>query len=359
MKKSKKHKGSRKTHLRIFTRGIKPSYIILIIVFLMISAGYINFAPVAWIDGEAVDRRELKLYMDSHRSYVYGQYQKKYNAEYSKNFWTRSFNGQKPVNTLKETALEKLKKVKAAQILARDLGVRASINYRSFLFQLKDENARRKKVLETGGIIYGPQQYDEQAFYEYLQENMLIQIKEKLKDTLFKPSEEELKLYYEENRKKMFRIVDTVDTEWIYIKSSSRNSALNVLERIRLEMEETRDFDKCIKEINGGKYKDVLRTDRQFGGMRAKEQAINEPELYNSALALNAFETSEMMEIGETIGFLACTNRNSNSFIPYNDCRDNVVRAFIDDKYQDYIDAKIRSASVTKNSLAWDLVRVY
>jgi hypothetical protein len=345
MKKNKRDKKSSKGCFWKSFKGITLLSIIGVIMLVALFVGYISFAPVAWIDGEAVDKRELNLYMESERSNVYGQYQTKYGAKYSKDFWTSSFDGQKPENTLTETALGKLKKDKVIQILARELGVSDSISYGSFLNQFKSENNRRKDLLKTNGVIYGPQQYEERIYYDYLLENMITQSEVKLKDTLFKYTEEELRSYYEEKKGQMFRNVDTVETEWIYIKGSNNASSLDTLEKLRRKMAESQNFSKYVKEINDEKYEIVFRNVRQFGGERAKEQARNEPELYNSALALNKNEISELIEAGGTTGFLVCTDRKGNSYIPYNDCRDNVVRAFIEDKYQKYIGILLREQS--------------
>ncbi|MNG35315.1 hypothetical protein D3C84_1220210 [compost metagenome] len=66
------------------------------------------------------------------------------------------------------------------QQLAQSNGLEVSADYGQFLQRLREENERRKALLQTGSPIYGPTQYSEWSFYDYIHSNLVIKLKEKL-----------------------------------------------------------------------------------------------------------------------------------------------------------------------------------
>ena len=135
---------------------------------------YIQLAPVAWVEGEAVDRRELAIFMESQRAAVITQFRTEYSAVYDENFWYTVYDGLRPIDALREQALTVLKRDKLALIVAKELGIVDSVNYRQFTKSLFEENKHRQEMHAAGGVIYGPIQYSERDYYFHTLENAML-----------------------------------------------------------------------------------------------------------------------------------------------------------------------------------------
>ncbi|BBH22307.1 hypothetical protein Back11_36520 [Paenibacillus baekrokdamisoli] len=134
---------------------------------------------VATVNGEPIRYGELEILMLRQRSDVIQYFYDKYNAEDSTQYWTTAFGKERPIDRLKSAALAEAKKIKIQQIIARNEGVVQRIDYSDFRNDWIQENDRRKRAAAQKQMIYGPLQYDENTYYEYLFSNMVLQVKEK------------------------------------------------------------------------------------------------------------------------------------------------------------------------------------
>ena len=67
------------------------------------------------------------------------------------------------------------------------------------------ENSRRLAAKKSGKIIYGPVQYSEEVYYNYLFSNMVNKLKEYLATNVFRISDNELRAFYENRKENLFR----------------------------------------------------------------------------------------------------------------------------------------------------------
>lgn len=118
------------------------------------------------VGGEQVEAEELRLISGWQRDRVLGYFLRIYGAEEDAGFWTRSFEGDRPVDRLLRLGLIETVKVKMRQSLARRLGIRNITTFESLRRRWEGENIRRKEVSEEGGQVYGPLQYTLEEYFE-------------------------------------------------------------------------------------------------------------------------------------------------------------------------------------------------
>lgn len=145
------------------------------------------------INGESVTKAEFLSIMSSLKGSIYSRFAQKYGVSDSENFWNTSFNGEVPIDILKEETVNKLKVIKVEQILMKNNGIASDISYEGFLQALKEENQRRKKAVSQNEPIYGPVQYDELVYYDVLHQNRLERLKLKLIPGELSPSDADKK----------------------------------------------------------------------------------------------------------------------------------------------------------------------
>ncbi len=162
-------------------------------------------ALVATVNGEPVICREFMLLARSQRSRVINEYLHNHGGEYGSDFWSRNYNGKTPMDVLKKRTLDTIVSIKIQEICARQAGLVDDISYRGFLKALEAENHRRLVAKQTGKVIYGPVQYSEEVYYNYLFSNLVNNLKENLAGSVFSITDEKLKATYERQKDSLYR----------------------------------------------------------------------------------------------------------------------------------------------------------
>jgi hypothetical protein len=120
----------------------------------------------------------------------------KYNASYNgPDFWDHPFNNITPKEWIRRRTLQQLVEDKVKIKIMQQYGVLPGFDYTLFLKAFKDENEKRKILVEQGQVIYGIQQFEASSFYEYVISNALLETERRML-AVDPPSEKELRDYY-------------------------------------------------------------------------------------------------------------------------------------------------------------------
>ncbi len=133
-------------------------------------------ATVATVNGEAVPVREFELFLAKDRAAAYAYFQQHYGVADGPGFWTTAHGGQTPTAYLEKRALADLTADAVQRALAHQYGLLADPGYPAFLQALKTENARRALALTQHQPVYGPVQYTEANYFDYLLGNLVAQL---------------------------------------------------------------------------------------------------------------------------------------------------------------------------------------
>lgn len=174
----------------------------ILLSFLYFKAKSDVYTHVAKVNGVIIPVREFRQQMLKNRLEVIIYFKQKRGVDVTSEFWNSSYDGEKPVEMLKKTTLNQLIKIKVEQLLAKREGLIKQIKYTSFLKHLEKENRKRKKDYAENRVIFGPEQYGEAQYYDYLHSNMVIKLKKKLASKELSITENDIKRYYEANPSK-------------------------------------------------------------------------------------------------------------------------------------------------------------
>jgi len=173
-------------------------YILYLIVQLITASCNDNTpAMVARVNNELVTKSELQYWMLLKKANVYNYFYRKYKVDDSDQFWTQKRGGEIPLETLKELALENVKRCKTQQILALEKGIINTTNFNEIIGEMDKVNAERKEKAEKGEPIYGPVQFTTRTYFFHVFDKMVIELKNELVKNELKPHKEELQLMQE------------------------------------------------------------------------------------------------------------------------------------------------------------------
>jgi hypothetical protein len=160
------------------------------------SFGDDDTSTVVQIDGERVSKGEFVWRMNGFRSACFNFFMQKYNASYNgPDFWDHPFNSITPMEWIRRRTLQQLVEDKVKIKIMQQYGVLPGFDYTQFLKAFRDENEKRKILIEQGQVIYGIQQFEESSFYEYVLSNALLETERRML-AVDPPSEKELRDYY-------------------------------------------------------------------------------------------------------------------------------------------------------------------
>lgn len=116
----------------------------------------------------------------------------------SDDFWNSTFGDEKekPIDVLKEKALEFLKHSHTVFSLSKEQGVIADDSFKSIKKMFYEENENRK----TDDIVYGVTGFDFPSYYDWLLSNCELELENIEEDSI---SQREIENYYKANKEKI------------------------------------------------------------------------------------------------------------------------------------------------------------
>lgn len=123
---------------------------------------------VATVDGVAVPMRELQIFLAKDRAAILAHYQSNPSAGRGDAFWTRPVDGETPAARLTDAALADVARTTVQLELAAQHRLIADASYSTFLAAFGAENDRRRAAAANHQVVYGPVQYSEANYLDYL-----------------------------------------------------------------------------------------------------------------------------------------------------------------------------------------------
>lgn len=135
---------------------------------------------IAIVNDFHITAEEFEIYLEESRTEVISIFIRQHNLkDIPPHFWEKEFDGIKPLDILKETAIREAIKTKIRLVYMYENEVIDSPDYSSFLSIYHDFMAERSNYGKEN-ILYGPVLFSERAFFDYWYSNCLIELKDKL-----------------------------------------------------------------------------------------------------------------------------------------------------------------------------------
>jgi|GEM_PF-6935572 len=136
-------------------------------------------AAVALVNGDAVTLKEFKARMPRLRGEIMTYCQQTYGLDPNEpTFWSASCGGKSSLERLKEATLRLLEEDRIRERAAVKAGLHAAIGYDAFLQAWQTENRDRARRVAAGQVIFGPREFSESAYYQYVVANTVLALKQ-------------------------------------------------------------------------------------------------------------------------------------------------------------------------------------
>ena len=336
---------------KFYLLKLKPIVIILTtIVLLIVISLTLNHlvkskdnSTVLTINGEPVSEDEFSLIMSGLRANVFSYFSQKYGAKDNINFWTTSFNGEVPADILKQNTIDELKRIKIEQILMKVYAITDDISYFGFLKDFKNENERRKIAVTKNLPIFGPIQYEEKIYYNYLQSERTEKLKQILSCKELFISEEEIKIYYNENKEKKYRKPDYINIEKITLpvtndkeevsadkKAKAKMAISQIMKRIR----NGEKFESVVSDYKSKGVKDIEYEEQVFDGSTLRIYTTLYPETCAKINDLKINQTSNIIVEKNSLNVIKIVDKKTEVYKTYEEVKVQIRKELINKKYE-------------------------
>ena len=155
---------------------------------------------VATVNGQPIPMRELQIYLSKDRAAVLARYQSNPAAGKGDRFWNQIVDGGTPAELLTQSAMADVKKTTVQLQLAAQYKLIADPSYSSFLTAFNAENNRRATAIANHQPVYGPVQYTEANYLDYVIGQYAYELEPKLEaDGSLPVTDADLNAYYTAN----------------------------------------------------------------------------------------------------------------------------------------------------------------
>lgn len=325
-------------------------------------------AEVVHINGQPVSASEFKLILDRHRSEVYRYFNDKYGVKDSVSFWSLTINGENPGEMAKKLALKELVSWKVQLDLAQKYGLIPDSSYASFLDRLRTENKQRKEDQLNHKPVFGPLSFDEQTYYSYEKSNLTSQLKKTLAQQVWKVSDESFVQFYDQNKERLYKEPYTMKIHKAGISFLDRDHIANeqwkeesfqLLTQAGQAISNGTSFDKAIDQISKSSALSVVRGDQTFSPDTVLQDSRMDKEIWNAAASLQPGQVSDPIEAFDGAYYLIeLTDKKDNGYKPFDLIRDQVEAAYLDQRYDEFLNKEIQQAKVEINQRSWSAIEL-
>lgn len=302
---------------------------------------------VMCVDTEPVTVREFMQRMEyEYRAITIDYFTNKYDVAIEEDFWNQEFDGITPKDYLINKTTQACTEIKIQELEMKKMGLLEDISYSSFLDDLQIENQRRKEIIEEGGVIYGPEQYSENEYFEYVFGNLKKDLKNKMADTYGWLEEKELKKYYDKNKEVYYKTSDDIEILKLVVPydKDTRENLYQQLHKISMQVSDRLSFEK-----EAGKFGKV--TAQSFTEESARTDSRYYEVLKLAAMKIPQDSVSNVLDDGENLAIIYCVAKKEGDYITYEQVAENVIKLYVDDCYEKWLEKRTGEVSVELKNL--------
>ncbi|QGH36125.1 hypothetical protein GI584_19650 [Gracilibacillus salitolerans] len=316
---------------------------------------------IATVNDISIVEREFRLQLNNLKPGVQNYFRNSYGAEITDNFWREEFNGENPMELLKEKALREAIKAKLELSLAREYKLINFVSYDELLEHLQEENERRQEAISDGEVIYGLASFSENQYYRHIIKNIRLNLKDKLSrhenDPLY-PTQKELQISFNDHfdewtNKRYAYTIHKISIP--YQDSASMQNAEVKAEKALSDLESGKSFEEVSKLYNeDNKVLSQTISDENNRGERLSTVNLL---MTVESLDVNEFSKTVIHENG-SYNIIKLVDQMSGDEEAYQENIDLVRNMVVDEKYDDYIQELIDKAEISINQSNYDTVNL-
>ena len=305
-----------------------------------------------------ISRDEFMLHFNKNISLTTNYFYQNYKAQIDNDFWEKSFEGEVPIDYIKEKTIDRIVQIKIVHQLAVEHGLLKPFTYYDIVKWWNMHNGERKKKLEKGGVIYGPVQDSFDNYYEYFYLNLGIKLKDYLNQSLFNVSDSILKEYYENIKQEYFSYTPSVEVEYIeypYDASMDITAIQDTMERLKEIALEDDSLKSAIGIVPKTYYQQASYSDTI--SIIGEDNPDHERKMFATQLSPDEVKVFHSKE-HRTFYLMKCLSRDQDEIYSFEKVKKDVIWYYQKKQYDDLIDSLKQKTVVSFNQSEFDKIKM-
>lgn len=276
---------------------------------------------VALVNQVPVYKDEFMWRMTGLRSACYDYFIQKYVVQNTAAFWHQSFNGECPLEWIKQKTLAQIREDRGKLAVMQRYGVLKGFCFEQFQQACSRENEKRKWLAANQSVVYGMVNMDAYTLYEYILSNALQETKRRML-ALEPPPADTLKKLYEQLKEEQFHLVPTISVAYTSI-TGERDSITQTL---------------------------------TFNPAYSKSDELEWGSVYTQSMRLK--KTGERSLVFKNAGgqdcFVTCTAFHDNGYLPFEQLTGNLQSLYAEAIFDAWVKASLAHEAIAINRQGWD-----
>ncbi|WP_053983607.1 peptidylprolyl isomerase [Niameybacter massiliensis] len=304
------------------------------------------------INQKSIGKDEIYFIVSSMKSSVISQVQGKYGLAYNESFWDTQVDDTTPRNILEEKVIETLVRNTVIEELLSAEGILQYDSFEAFNKLLVNVNEMRKKAVANKEVIYGPIEYSQFDYYNYLMANNLITLRERyMASEKVELTDDRLRAYEQSHPELIHTEAHTLNTDLIYMKFVEEDGTINAhkeqlyftsMNEIYRLLEEGKEIEELLKL-----YPDLLSYEAHLFTEETERQDMN--SYGNLMEALNQVKEGAFTPVTRDNGayYIGILNKKEEGDKrPFEEYRDFLAIKYTEEWIQNHIDTLAATAEV-------------
>jgi hypothetical protein len=298
------------------------------------------------IDNYDVSESEFQAFLQSNKALTTSYFKRTYNADYDKDFWTASFNGENPLEYAKQKAMDELVKVKIEQIIMKENGIVSDISYETFLKSYDRENKDRARKVANNQPIYGPKKYGKAEYYSYHQSMNVQKLIDKwTKEAQSKLPDDKLKLYYDKVKQQYFHKGYEFEYERISIDSKADVKEERWNEIVQAASSKNISLDEAAASLGVHLSTEHLTLNLTE---TSKEDTLSQ-NLYTQFLDFSEGDYTDFDQSGDEMYRYRLLVKRDRGIEKYEDVKNAVIQLYVQERLQEDVSKRLKETKIEMN----------
>ena len=311
------------------------------------------YQTVGEIAGQPVALGELQLFVDDVRQQTNSYFKKNYSLDaITEEEWRKDFSGESPVDYAIGLAMEELVPYKVVEQKLVELGSSEDFSYRAFVNRWQKENEDRQQKEASGEVIYGPVQYTERVYYDYLNESYQEELAAQLRQ---EPTEEELQAFYDDNPD-LFQEFGSVTLQCVVLPQEDFSQEQG--EEARNILLQALEAGATFADASVQAGIDEYTQERTFTAEDLSSPDVRAfPDVEDAVYTLQPGDTTDLIQNGDLEWlFFYCETRQEGGRTPFAECRDALEEIYVEQAFDMSLEQAQSSAQIIIYDQARELI---
>lgn len=327
------------------------SLVLLCMISMLVGCQKDGEKVVLQIDDISVSEAEFEMAMSENRTDVILYFGETYGeSQFEETFWTKVYgkNNEKPIDVLKQKAVDEITSNLAVLLSAKEAGIISSVSYEDILEMYIQENEARKESVDKGEVIYGVTTFEFRDYYDWLISNCKMQLRNQLSE---KVTEQEIRDYYEKEKENIAKIPSVLTCKQYFIPiDEDKEKALENAKTLLNEINTGKTFEIAGQDMG------MVSTEEEYDLSTGRGMSVMYPQLYE---VLSTITLDEVKLVEEAAGYyiIRLESVEGQQFETVEKVATKIVSLLAQEKLEDQLAQKSSKMKLIKKK-AFDKIQI-